>query len=136
MERREFLAGTTAACLLLVSIPFAGCAPYRSITSEEVNGKLKVKKTDLLQDKWVVIRSEKASGPIFLSKGERGTHSAVLMLCTHKQCEVKPAGNILACPCHGAEFTFSGKVLKEPAETDLTTYEISYDENNLFIHLK
>ncbi len=136
MERRDFIKNTTAACLLLGAIPFTGCVAYRSVGFEESNNKLKIKKGDLLQDKWVLVRYEKADAPILLSKGENGNYHAVLLVCTHKQCEVKPAGTLLQCPCHGAEFSFTGQVLKGPADIDLTRYEISSDEHNLFIHLK
>ena len=136
MKRREFILGTTAACLLLGSLPFSGCSPYTYVTAEEENGKLKVSKTSFSDGKWVMVRSVKANAPIFISKTETGAYDAVLMLCTHKQCEVKPSGTLLACPCHGAEFAFNGKVLKEPAEKDLAQFKTTTDENYIYIHLK
>lgn len=136
MERREFIKNTAAFCGALSVLSLAGCTTSRSVSAEFESGKLKVKKADFLQDNGIVVRSERINGPVFLSKNEQGTYSAVLMICTHKQCEVKPAGTVLFCPCHGAEFAFTGKVLKEPANKDLPVYETSSDDNNVFIHLK
>lgn len=136
MERREFIKNSVAFCAGFSALSLIGCITYQSVSGEFENGKLKIKNTDFLQGNWVVVKSERTNAPIFLSKNEKGVYSAVLMLCTHKQCEVKPAGTVLACPCHGAEFAFTGKVLKEPADKDLTIYETSSDENNVYIHLK
>lgn len=46
---------------------------------------------------------------------------AVSAVCTHQGCEVKwdTATKKLVCPCHGAEFTTAGKVLRGPARTPL-----------------
>ncbi len=136
MKRREFIKSSAAFCAGISVLSLAGCSPYRYVSSEFESGMLKVKKTDFLEDKWVVVRSEKANAPILLSKNENNTYTAVLMLCTHKQCEIRPAGTILACPCHGAEFSFEGKVLKEPAEIDLQIFQTSADESLIYINLK
>ncbi len=136
MERREFIKGSAAFCAGISVLSMIGCAPQRSVSGEMENGKLKIKKADFLQENWVVVRSEKLNAPVFLSKNEKGEYSGVVMICTHKQCEVKPAGTVLACPCHGAEFAFNGKVLKAPADKDLQMYKTSSDESNVYIHLK
>ena len=135
MERRKFLIGAAAACLL-GSIPFSGCMNYKVIPFEEENGKLKIKKSDFGESSWAVVKSARTNAPVFLSKRDSKIYDAVLLLCTHKQCEVKPSGTLLACPCHGAEFSFDGKVLKDPADKDLLTYETSSDDTNVYIHLK
>lgn len=136
MERRDFIKNSAALCGTISLLGLEGCTPTRSVSAQYENGKLKIKKSDFLDSNWVVVRTERANAPIFLSKNEKREYSAVLMLCTHKQCEVKPTGPVLSCPCHGAEFAFTGVVLKEPAEKDLQKYETSSDENNVYIHLK
>jgi cytochrome b6-f complex iron-sulfur subunit len=133
MERREFLKSTAAFCTVISLGSLAGCTTYRAVSSEFENGKLKIKKLDFLQDNWVVVKSERTNAPILLSKNTKEEYSAVLMLCTHKQCEVKPTGTVLTCQCHGSEFSFAGKVLSEPADKDLVLYETSTDENYIYI---
>lgn len=135
MKRRDFIKGSTSVCLLLGTIPFTGCINYRVVPTEVENGKLKIKKSDFLEDKWVVVKTSKTNAPVFLYKENNETYFATLMICTHKECEVKPVGNLFHCPCHGAEFSLKGKVQKGPAETDLVTYATTTDENNIYIHV-
>jgi cytochrome b6-f complex iron-sulfur subunit len=49
---------------------------------------------------------------------------AVNPKCTHKGCDVKWSieEKKYECPCHGAKFDASGKVLNGPATKPLTTY--------------
>ena len=49
---------------------------------------------------------------------------AVNPKCTHNGCAVKwvPGEKKYDCPCHDAEFSADGKVLKGPAKTSLATY--------------
>ena len=136
MGRREFLKSSAAACFAMGIFSLEGCLNYKSVSSEEESGKLKIKKSDLGAEKFVIVNSMKANAPIYLSKQEDNSYIALLMLCTHKSCEVKPQGNFLVCPCHGSEFSNSGKVLKEPAEHDLKKFETSSDENYIYITLK
>lgn len=135
MKRREFLKTTGALCLLSASFPVSRCLPYKSVSSEPENGNLKIKKSELEGNR-AVVKATQTNTPIFLSETADGKYEAVLMECTHKQCELKPEGNILTCPCHGAEFTFSGKVMKGPAETNLKKFETAADENFIYIILK
>ena len=136
MERREFIKSSAAVCFAMGVFSLEGCLNYKSVSAEEESGKLKVKKSDFTDEKFVLVNSTKANAPIYLSKQEDNSYMALLMLCTHKSCEVKPQGNVLVCPCHGSEFSNSGKVLKEPAEHDLKNFETSSDENYIYITLK
>lgn len=135
MERRDFLKSSAAFCLALGVFSLEACTNYKTISAEEESGKLKMKKSDFAENKFVVVNAMKANAPIYLSKLEDGSYIALLMLCTHKSCEVKPQGTILYCPCHGSEFSTSGKVLKEPADKDLAQFKTSTDENFIYIHL-
>lgn len=136
MERREFLKGAAAACIFGGMISLESCLNYKTVTASEEAGKLKIKKSDFGKNKFVVVNTMKANAPIYVSKQDNGTYAATLMLCTHKSCELKPQGNILLCPCHGSEFSNSGRVLKEPADQDLKKFETSLDENYIYISLK
>jgi len=136
MERRAFLKSSAALCFALGTFSFEGCTNYKSISVNEESGKLKVKKVDFFDEKFIIVNSMSTNAPIYLSKQEENSYIALLMLCTHKSCEVKPQGNLLVCPCHGSEFANSGKVLKEPADKDLAQYKTSFDENYIYIYLK
>ena len=119
------------------------CTPVKFVSAVQKDGKLAVSKTEFAEQTFVVVKSPSTSFPVYLAKTtgkspETNTenYSALLMQCTHKQCEVKPAGTILYCPCHGSEFSASGKVLKEPASADLHPFYVSHDDQNIYIHLK
>lgn len=51
--------------------------------------------------------------------------------CTHKQGPLSDGeldGEVVTCPYHGAQFNVcTGKVLRGPAEKDLTTYRVVVD---------
>ena len=138
MNRKEFLQSCGLVCLSAVSLSslITGCkAPY--YVPNTINDKqIIVKKLDLETHPFVLIRNEKLPAPIYLTKtnNEIG-YSAVLMLCTHKSCELNAASSYLICPCHGSEFTNTGKVLEGPAEKDLHTFKVIADKENIYIQL-
>jgi Rieske Fe-S protein len=136
MERREFLKTAIATCITAGMFSLECCTNYKTVTAGEETGKLKIKKSDFGEDKFIVVHTIKTNAPIYLSKQENGNYTATLMLCTHKSCELKPQGNILICPCHGSEFSAVGQVLKEPADQNLKKFETSSDENYIYILLK
>jgi glycine/D-amino acid oxidase-like deaminating enzyme/nitrite reductase/ring-hydroxylating ferredoxin subunit len=74
------------------------------------------------EGKVVVFDSHK----IALYKDEEGQLHAVDPVCTHLKCEVKwnSAEKSWDCPCHGARYSFDGKVLTGPADHDLEPLEI------------
>ena len=63
---------------------------------------------------------------IALYKDEEGILHAVDPICTHLKCEVKwnTAEKSWDCPCHGARYSFDGKVLTGPADRDLESLEV------------
>jgi len=85
-------------------------------------------------DKFAIIRFDKLPAPIFLSKNNEKSR-AFLMLCTHNECELKATGTYLYCPCHGSEFSSTGKVLKPPAEDNLKEYPVTADNTTIYIEL-
>ena len=137
MERRAFIKRSGIAglsCIGLASF-IEGCRSLYEAPNMVVGNKILVKKTDLEKNKYVVLRNEKLQTPICLFKLSDNAYSAVLMLCTHKGCELKVAGNALLCPCHGSEFSETGKVQNPPADTDLPTFRVTTDNENIYIQL-
>lgn len=53
--------------------------------------------------------------------------AAFSMVCTHQGCLTQLQSNIFYCPCHGAEFDSSGRVIRGPASRPLGQYTTSYD---------
>ena len=61
-------------------------------------------------------------------KDENGKIHAVNPTCTHLKCEVRwnVAEKSWDCPCHGARYSFDGKLLTGPADHDLEEISIRY----------
>ncbi|OUL33424.1 UDP-galactopyranose mutase [Nostoc sp. T09] len=54
-----------------------------------------------------------------------GSQEAISLTCTHQGCTVKKTDDgKFHCPCHGAVFAADGKVLKGPAQGDLTKFKV------------
>ncbi|MBK1988398.1 FAD-dependent oxidoreductase [Sphaerospermopsis aphanizomenoides BCCUSP55] len=56
---------------------------------------------------------------------ENGSQEAISLTCTHQGCTVQIAADgKFHCPCHGAVFTADGKVVKGPAQRDLSKFQV------------
>jgi len=71
-----------------------------------------------------VMRCEDQSIAVY--KDEQGNLHAVNPVCTHMKCTVawNAAEKSWDCPCHGARYSFDGKVLTGPADRDLELIEL------------
>jgi cytochrome b6-f complex iron-sulfur subunit len=145
MERGEFIktcclgfAGTQVMAFLL-----EGCASsnYYAKNSFEA-GKAIISKNEFIISpdkgneyrKFVLLKLQQFNYPLYLFRSKDDVYSAVLMECTHKSCELVPQGNFLVCPCHGSEFTATGKVQNPPAEMNLKSFTITTDAENIYLH--
>ncbi len=137
MERRNFIKSCSILCAstLGVSTLLQSCKSTFYIPNSFDANRIVIKKADFLENKFVLVKNEKLQAPIYLTKHSDTDFSAVLMLCTHKGCELSTAGNYLVCPCHGSEFSNVGKVLNPPAEKDLEKFAITTDASFIYIQL-
>ncbi len=63
--------------------------------------------------------------PDILIRHSDGTLAAFSAICTHAGCQVDYGSGVIACPCHGSEFSASsGAVLRGPAVTPLATKRV------------
>ena len=137
--RRGFLKNTGG---LIAICCYSGIAPFLNscinivyVQFSKLKNKLVIKKVDMAENQYVLLNLDNVKAPIYLTKLSDQKFSALYLLCTHKGCEVRPAGDILICPCHGSEFSNTGKVLKSPAERNLASYLVTSDNENIYIHL-
>lgn len=69
-------------------------------------------------------------------RAKDGVH-VISLVCTHLGCLVNSVENNpeigYACPCHGSNFTPSGKVLGGAAPTDLPWYELYLDHTGTLV---
>ena len=143
MHRKEFIRTTALGCLacLGVSILFEGCVAVSYVDVVKDDEKLRIRKSDLLTDegslkKVVVTKSTVEGYPVAVYSLGENQYSAVLLRCTHQGSELSVHGDILSCPSHGSEFSKTGEVLQGPAEMNLTSYKVTEDNENIYIHFK
>jgi Rieske Fe-S protein len=122
MERSTFLKTCGFACLsggFLISA-LEGCAGSKMIAGTIDNSNLVV--------------------PASVFKKENGSYfteySALLMRCTHQGTELQVFGDRLECPAHGSQFSDTGQVKNGPADTNLRSFPVTNQNNQLLISLK
>lgn len=138
-SRRDFMkkCGLISAGLAYggSSLLLEGCASVSYLPYSQVNNLLVIKKSDFVKEKYGLIVYKNLPAPIYVVKLENNKYSAVLLECTHKRCEVSPAGDILICPCHGSEYSNTGEVLQPPADKDLYRFGIKTDSENIYVNV-
>lgn len=139
-SRRSFLKKTlgftAAACAFGVTgaLP-AACTSLQQLGYREEGNEMVIDKTAMADVSHAMVNHPQLRAPVYLRKSEQG-YSALLMLCTHKGCDVKAAGAILHCPCHGSEFSQSGAVLKGPATDPLVQFPVRTDDRHIYVQIR
>lgn len=107
--------------------PIAGFANFISHNADVIrqfagkwfSGEELAQTADLAPGEGKIVNYNKEK--IALYKDENGTLHAVNPLCTHMKCEVQwnAAEKSWDCPCHGARYSYDGRLLTGPADTGL-----------------
>ncbi|MBL4593649.1 MAG: Rieske (2Fe-2S) protein [Flavobacteriales bacterium] len=140
-SRRSFIKTISGSTLALccgstgLSVLLNSCTSIKYIQPIIKNNKITVSINEFAENKFVVVNTEQLPSSIYLNKINDSSYSALLMLCTHKNCSVNPTGSFLTCPCHGSQFSNKGKVLRGPAEERLTEYQVLINEKQITIDL-
>lgn len=146
MQRRKFLK---ACCYSAIGIPIGATllqscgAIYYAASIREADKLIvahseftRVKKNTTVNRDFVLLRTDDMGFPICLYRtNDADTFIASLLKCTHNGCELNVGGAIYSCPCHGSEFSTTGKVLQGPADRDLKTFKTEVDHENIYIYL-
>jgi cytochrome b6-f complex iron-sulfur subunit len=130
MRRREFLALGVAA------VSLGGCAGARYVVPRVSAGRLSIARAELDQEGQAFLQAPGMQRPIYLRRLDTGEVTAVLAQCTHQGCQPEPVADRLACPCHGSEFAFDGRVLQGPAERPLTRYVVTEEGFDLVVWIE
>jgi nitrite reductase/ring-hydroxylating ferredoxin subunit len=139
MERKDFLKTCGMACIggALLAAFLEGCSP-----GKEVNGT--IDRSDMVipvssfqsGKKYVVVSHERLKYPICVYRFSDTQYVALLMRCTHQGAELQVFGDRLQCPAHGSEFNNKGVVQNGPADTNLRTFPVRLQQNQLHISLQ
>lgn len=95
----------------------------------EQNGEKKFKK-------YIVLHNDQLQFPICIYRFSETSYSALLMRCSHQGAELQVFGDKLQCPAHGSEFDNKGIVQNSPADTNLRSFPIRIEQNELKISLQ
>ena len=78
----------------------------------------------------------KVNDELMLVRTSETEFLAVRTVCTHKGCDVELQGDKFVCPCHGSEYTITGKVTEGPSTTNLKTFETVFDSDKGTVTIK
>lgn len=146
MNRKDFIRHCAVKGLALTSVGalFTRCAaaPYYAFTSMNGN-ELSFAKSEFAGERngevfvrdFVLLKTDRLEFPVCVYRIDDDTFIALDTRCTHQGCEVKPQGDFLVCPCHGSEFSKTGKVVNPPADEDLKRYVVRTDDTMVYVHL-
>lgn len=137
MDRRAFIRAGLTAGALCAGLPLAtaGCGGLRYVEATHRGSRLVVRRADFGEGPYAFLDNPQLPRAIYLRRDSNGSFTALLTRCTHQGCQVEPAGDRLACPCHGSEYAFDGTVLQGPAEHPLYRYAVTADAENIYITL-
>ena len=110
------------------------CKSIKRVQAPLLDEIIRIDAIFLEKEGQLLIENEALPAPVYLTKKE-GKYQALLLLCTHKECEVNPTGEVFTCPCHGSQFSKAGERLNGPAEKDLTEFKTEAKEGQVFIYL-
>lgn len=146
MDRKEFIKTCGYTCLGMVGISLIleSCTTTKYITGTLKENVLVVPKKDFIEVKKgkekilrsIIIRIKESDFPIVLYRFSENEYSALSLRCSHQGSELNVNGDLLTCTAHGSEFTNKGEIVQGPADSPLTKYKNTNDQQNIYIELK
>ena len=149
------VAAGVSCTTLIGCASFKGRADHTSVPFEQSNGQIMISKSHFSSAQGVKVKVDEQLIGIFQLSEDN--YHAVNMQCTHQGCAIDITDNVTnnrannvtnnepnnkaieagyICPCHGAKFNSTGKVLKGPATQPLTSYPVSVDTEIIKVHVK
>lgn len=145
MKRKDFIKNCGYACLAGLGIPtlLESCSSLQILSGEISDDNLVVPISDFLIKsnkkqfkRYIIVTNDLLKFPICIYRFNENTYSALWMECTHLGAELQVFGDKLQCPAHGSEFNNKGIMQNGPADTNLRTFAIVVETNQLKISLK
>jgi nitrite reductase/ring-hydroxylating ferredoxin subunit len=142
MERKQFLKSCGYACLgaTMLSVFLESCSATKQVEGTIEGSNLVVPLSSFRHDnafrKYIVVDHEKMKYPICVYRFDDENYSALLMRCTHQGAELQVFGEKLECPAHGSAFNNKGIVQNGPADTNLRTFPVSKNNDQLYISMR
>ena len=133
LKQIEVLAGG-AMC---GALPFLGGCAARAhyLTPPVLGDRLAVPVANAIAAGGLLVEDPRSDLPIFLRRTPEGEYTAVSTKWGHRGCQVEPAADRMACPCHGSEYTYEGAILQGPTKRPLTRFRVTSDAEQVYIHI-
>jgi len=142
MKRKEFIASSCKACMLIAAGYFlpelSGCSPaaYSVFKTDIIDKKISMPLSMFDQNTVQFVRPKGWYFDIAVQKNADNSYQALLLQCTHQENQLTPVGkNGFSCSFHGSQFDVNGNVKKGPAEKPPERYNTSIENNNLVIQI-
>ena len=139
MNRRAFLTWVGvgwAASSLPIAIAACSSQTTEVESAPQRSGFQAVGKTAELNQNGQLLNKQSPVGPILVVRDPSDNKLiAVNPTCPHRGCAVawQGAQEKFVCPCHGAEFSAEGKVLKGPAKGPLKAYAVKIENDSVLV---
>jgi cytochrome b6-f complex iron-sulfur subunit len=144
VNRKAFLRDSAYVCLGMTGLSMLSfaCAPAKYIEGIPGQNKLAFSRNEFIrkgknrsrEHSYVIVKHDSIQFPIVVYREKEG-YKALLLRCTHQGSELNVHGDLITCPAHGSEFGRQGEVVQGPAEYALTSFPVSSDQQNIYIHL-
>jgi len=146
MDRRDFIKNSCTACLSLtvLSSLAVSCSATKYVSGVIVENGINVSKNDFAvkqkggtaYSSFIIVRNEALQYPICIYRFNEDEYSALWMRCTHQGAELQASGDVLQCAAHGSEFNNRGMVRNGPAISNLRTFPVTVNQDQVFIDLR
>ncbi len=121
----------------VLSSLLSSCSTPLNIYKPEFTSKtIEVPLTCFGENNYVIVRNNKLSYDIFVTRQPDNQYKALLMKCSHRDAPVNYSTGGLVCNEHGSRFNFEGEVVKAPATTSLQQLPIENNKTILIIKIQ
>ena len=146
MKRRDFIRTGCTACVAATGLAgfLSSCKSTQMVAGKVNNDGILLDTNDFIIKKngstshrlYVVVRNDALKFPICVYRFSDTDYTALWMECQHQGAEVNVVGSYLQCPAHGSEYDNRGRVTNGPAESNLRSFPVVVNNNQLFIDLR
>ena len=140
LNRRKFVTQTAAWCIVpgIVSSLLNSCKSSATFTSTSTTpGVIAVPLLSFTEGSdRINVRDKRLEYDILLLKKPGNEFKAIYMKCTHYDNPLVASSTSIYCNSHGSQFDMDGKVMKEPASTNLKIYPAKLENDQILIQIQ
>jgi nitrite reductase/ring-hydroxylating ferredoxin subunit len=142
MERKAFIKSCGFACLglALPGLLLEGCAGSKTTAGVMDKSGMTAPLSAFDEGKgeyrqYIIVQHEQLKYPVCVFRFSDTEYTALLMKCTHQGAELQVFGDRLECPAHGSQFSDRGVVKNGPADSNLRTFPVTVQHDQIHITL-